>query len=280
MKKIFISILLLFILFANQLAAQIPGYLGKKNFFMLNYFSNLALSESPYDIKQNKEFGNKNGIKIGINHKLGFEAGRVIARNKAIVFHYNRGRTAFTNIIDDQKRYYRGISADGKETILYYNCFQQASINEFYLGSRFFPAKLGSLAPMGFYYEPYAGYLNSNTNVVTSKVYDDIQSYSPKVFNGPRQTLEFQKDVAFMLIGMEIGTSYIIKEKWMLNISGNMSRTLNTFPIPFEYFSYTDPDWRAKEQKYENSSTHYDLVEYRIKNLNAFILKIGLGYIF
>lgn len=245
------------------LAAQTPGYLGKK--LSVQAEINSFFTRKGPTANNNGENGwysdQETPGAIGMNWRAGLSVGYVISRRHQL---YVSGDYLRTGIIHYAYAPYQFPFSDPQ--LAQYSVFHEASGYSGAIGVRFFKTQAGALAPMGFYngLALQATMLNAN---ITRKA---LQS-------GEQSTTPFGIEDASALslaANYEVGSNFIIRDKVLLTLGARLN-----IPLRFRKLDLFDESSAELTGDYlaDNKTLFERAAITRMAYLSVFSIHLGVG---
>lgn len=198
MKKIYFSLLLG--LFALQISAQVPGYLGKRVYVKTDFSAFPSFGPSAKNRGINTTYRDEGGA-WGLDYRYGLQAGYAYSRFKGLAFSAYALKT--------------GLSV---ETVGYgeYGLFFQLQGKAISIGHQWFHREKGAIAPLGSFFG-----LHLQGTFLKGEVDKEITGYNVK-------NLGFEPKRTYLSLGLEYGSSNIIKDRLFLSYGIQINLPLGT----------------------------------------------------
>ncbi len=270
-------VFLFFILYANTLIAQVPGYLGKKNVFLLKYtvapnYYGPNTSNNGFGGLFNKStdtlYTDQPNNNLTFSSKMGLQYERSLSKATSIKLSYDRLKTGVNmyalgtheNQFGDV--YYRQLQS-----------FQTIIGTEIALGLKFFSLSQGSISPMGVYFGIEVGYANYAYEV------QDFDFHP--VFSGSSEgsvPVAQSGQVNAITAGLELGYSVVMKDNLLLNFNVNTRIPVSGLFVPYDDYYYSGGSAPVDAIR-DNQKIHELFISERMAYHNMFMLSIGIGFL-
>ena len=271
-KRFSLLFLLMFCSFLTY--GQSPGYMGKKTSVQFNFSSSPVwfgptANNNGSDVFDTEDAGQ---YKFGFNTKYGFSLNRSIGRRVSIEASVDYGKTGYFN--NDGGETFETISVfDGAGTGARDNhkLFFNARVTDFALALRMFNRKKGSLSPLGLYFGPRIGY-----SIAQSEILDRKTNYHENSDETKINSLGLTAQNQYYFVGFTTGYNRILKDAIVLNLSWDFSQYIGADLFPTQEFD----DYGQTTLGYYNRKTKQGILRQRLSNINVFLFRVGVGYLF
>lgn len=198
MKKIYSSLLIG--LFALQLSAQVPGYLGKRTYLKVDAAAFPSFGPSSKNRGINTTYGEKGGV-WGLDYRYGLQAGFAYSRYKGLALSVYALKTGLS--VETV-----GFGEDG--------LFFQLKGKAISLGHQWFHREKGAIAPLGSFFG-----LHFQGTFLKGEVDKEVTGYTVK-------NLGFEPKRTYLSLGLEYGHTNIIKDRIFLSYAIQINLPVGT----------------------------------------------------
>ncbi len=264
-KHLFFPVLLLW---ASQLAAQAPGYLGKQLVMKVEGSSMLALGATT---KNKGLFADgESGGSLGFDTRIGLQISHALNRRQAAAFTFNYLKTGMESEAETP-------SIDGSSPfgeLDYHYLFYHLKGYTFGAGYLWFKTKKGAIAPVGVY-----GGLHLQATLVRGEVVQQVTDYANS-FANESAPLGISGKYTYYSLAWEFGQNSILFDKLLVSIAGQLS-------VPFLNGNYQD-GWAGSDYLYDYAHLGYPAQNQaffenkaysRMLAHGLFTIKLGVGFL-
>ncbi len=272
LKNPYTFFLLVLCIASNSTAvAQSPGYMGKKTSVQLNLSSSFAWFGPTTNNNGASAFnGEPTKFGSGFNTKYGIALNRSVGRRVSFEASVDYGKTGYIN----EQQWFETVSVfngAGYGSLDRHKLFFNANVTDFSLAMRMFNRRKGSISPLGLYFGPRIGYTR-----VRSEILDRITDYHESSEGRAINSLGLLENNSFYKVGFTTGYNRIVKDAIILNLSWDFAQYIGGD-------IYTDgviEDFDETVYEYFNRKEQQRILRQRLSNLNLFLFRIGVGYLF
>jgi len=241
---------------ASNLAAQAPGYLGKRLFVKPEFSSMFAFSNPTASNRGNNTYGEQ-GNRRGLNTRYGVQLGYTISRQRVVALEANYVNTGMILSAYTPSLIY-GNATD--EHYLFYNLGgPEAGISL----QTYNPLR-GSIAPMGFYTA-----WRARMAFLEGKILDKHTSYAQNDASLGHEPLGIRPRYNHLTVGVEFGQHVVLFDRVLLGISAEINVAPLDLKIEEDYYGDTD----SNQEAFKRAAAK------RLRWHSLFMFKIGVGYL-